>query len=68
MLEDSEEYICLINDEEQYSLWFAWKEIPSGWKQIGPKDSKEEVLKYIKTVWTDMRPKSLRSYMDKITL
>ena len=65
MSEDNEEYICLINEEEQYSIWFAWKEIPLGWKQVGPKGSKEEVLKYVKEVWTDMRPKSLREQMDK---
>lgn len=28
--DDEEEYICLINEEEQYSIWFAWKEIPLG--------------------------------------
>ena len=26
--EDDEEYICLVNEEEQYSVWFAWKEVP----------------------------------------
>jgi len=60
MSEDNEKYICLINEEEQYSIWFAWKEIPLGWKQVGLKGSKEEVLKYVKEVWTDMRPKSLK--------
>ena len=63
--EDNEEYICLINEEEQYSIWFAWKEIPLGWKQVGPKGTKQEVLNYVKEVWTDMRPKSLRKQMDK---
>ena len=62
--EDTEEYICLINEEEQYSLWFAWKEIPSGWKQVGPKGKKEKVLAYVKENWTDMRPKSLREKME----
>ena len=62
MTEEQEEYICLINDEEQYSLWLAWKDIPSGWKQVGPKRaSKEECLAYIKDVWKDMRPKTLKN-------
>jgi len=43
--EDDEEYICLINEEEQYSIWFAWKEIPLGWKQVGPKGKKRRSLK-----------------------
>jgi len=66
--EDNEEYICLINEEEQYSIWFAWKEIPLGWKQVGPKGTKQEVLNYVKEVWTYMRPKSLRDQMDKAEL
>ncbi len=37
----------------------------TGWRQVGPKGGKEEVLKYVKEVWTDMRPKSLREQMDK---
>ena len=63
--EDNEEYICLVNEEEQYSVWFAWKDIPLGWKKVGPKGSKEEVLKYVKEVWMDMRPKSLKKEMAK---
>ena len=66
--EDNEEYICLINEEEQYSIWVAWKEIPLGWKRVGPKGTKQEVLNYVKEVWTDMRPKSLREQMDKTVL
>ena len=49
------------NEEEQYSIWFAWKE-------VGPKGTKQEVLNYVKEVWTDMRPKSLREQMDKAAL
>jgi len=67
MSDTHEKYICLINTEEQYSLWFAWKAIPDGWKQVGPTGSKEECLEYIKKVWTDMRPKSLREKMDQLT-
>ena len=58
---ENEKYICLINQEEQYSLWPAWKKIPPGWMQVGCAGPKEEVLKYIKKVWTDMRPKSIRN-------
>lgn len=65
MEEDNEEYICLINEEEQYSLWFSWKKIPLGWNQVGPTGNKQVCLNYIKEVWTDMRPKSLRNHMDK---
>ncbi len=66
MSELKEEFICLINDEGQYSIWFSWKEIPLGWKKVGPKGNKDDCLQHIKEVWTDMRPKSLRELMDKI--
>lgn len=65
MSENHQDYMCLINEEEQYSIWFAWKEVPIGWKQVGSKGTKEECLSYIKEVWVDMRPKSLREKMDK---
>ena len=63
--EDNEGYICLINEEKQYSIWFAWKEVPLGWKRVGPQGTKQEILDYVTQVWTDMRPKSLREEMDK---
>lgn len=63
-IEDEEEYICLVNEEEQYSIWFSWKDIPVGWQKVGPTGRKQEVLDYINEVWTDMRPKSLREKMD----
>ena len=50
--EDNEEYICLINEEEQYSIWFAWKEIPLGWERVGPKGTKQEILNYVPVLLT----------------
>ncbi|RKG65324.1 MbtH family protein [Corallococcus sp. CA054B] len=62
---DEAEYIVLINGEEQYSLWFAHREIPGGWKRVGPRGSKEACQSYLKEVWTDMRPKSLRDALAR---
>ena len=53
----------VLNDEEQYSIWPVEKEIPLGWKKAGKQGSKEVCLEYIKEVWTDMRPLSLRKQM-----
>ncbi|MBT4880040.1 MAG: MbtH family NRPS accessory protein [Alphaproteobacteria bacterium] len=66
-MEKSEEFICLINIEGQYSIWFSWKEIPLGWKQVGPTGSKEDCLRYIRENWTDMRPLSLQKAMNNDT-
>lgn len=62
--EDTTIYQVVINHEEQYSIWPADREIPLGWKATGPSGRKEECLAYIKEVWTDMRPLSLRKKME----
>lgn len=54
----------VVNHEEQYSLWPSYRENPPGWREAGKSGSKEECLAYIKEVWTDMRPLSLRQKMD----
>jgi MbtH protein len=58
--EDTTVYRVVINAEEQYSIWPEYKEIPAGWHDVGKQGSKAECLAYIKEVWTDMRPASLR--------
>ena len=55
----------LINHEGQYSIWPDWKAIPGGWRDIGVLGSKKSCLEYIEKVWTDMRPLSLRRFMEE---
>jgi MbtH protein len=61
---DGDLFIALINEEEQYSIWPAKKEVPAGWKPLEFSGSKAEVSAYIDQQWTDMRPASLRRAMD----
>ncbi len=61
--EDTNIYKVVVNQEEQYSLWLAQRENPLGWQDAGKSGSKAECLAYIKEVWTDMRPLSLRQRM-----
>lgn len=61
--QDSTIYEVVMNDEEQYSIWPAWKDIPLGWKTVGKNGPKDDCLAYINEVWTDMRPLSLRQQM-----
>ena len=63
--EDTRTYKVVVNDEEQYSIWFADREPPLGWREVGKSGPKAECLAYIKEVWTDMRPLSLRRFMDE---
>jgi MbtH protein len=58
-------YNVVVNDEGQYSIWPAHKEIPLGWATDGTAGSKDECLRHIDEVWTDMRPLSLRREMDE---
>jgi MbtH protein len=61
--EDTTIYTVVINHEEQYSIWPADREPPLGWQEVGKQGLKAECLAYIKDVWTDMRPLSLRQKM-----
>ncbi|MEO1373940.1 MAG: MbtH family NRPS accessory protein [Cyanobacteria bacterium J06635_10] len=66
-MEDTTIYTVVISDEEEYSIWFEYREIPYGWRSAGKTGTKQECLEYIKEVWTDMRPLSLRQKMDAPT-
>ena len=59
-IEDVTVYKVVMNHEEQYSIWPVDRESPSGWRDIGKSGSKADCLAYIKDVWVDMRPLSLR--------
>jgi len=50
----------VVNREGQYSIWPARRALPSGWRDAGKEGTKQECLAFIKEVWTDMRPLSLR--------
>ena len=60
-------YKAVVNHEEQYSIWPAYKDLPAGWKYAGKEGKKEECLAFIEEVWTDMRPLSLRQKMEAST-
>lgn len=62
---DGDLFRVLQNDEEQYSIWPAAQTIPAGWRSVLEPASKQDCLTYIEANWTDMRPKSLRDFMEK---
>jgi MbtH protein len=62
--EDATIYNVVVNHEEQYSIWPVDKDLPAGWRSVGKSGSKQECLDYIKEVWTDMRPLSLRKQAE----
>ncbi|MFJ9348186.1 MbtH family protein [Streptomyces sp. NPDC101237] len=61
MQQNSQQWLVVVNDEEQYSVWAADRSIPQGWRAVGVSGPKEDCLDHIERTWTDMRPLSLRS-------
>jgi MbtH protein len=62
---DNRVYRVVLNDEEQYSIWDADRELPAGWHAEGTEGSRQHCLDRIDEVWTDMRPASLRRRMEQ---
>jgi MbtH protein len=67
MFEDDNdrEYTVVRNDEGQHSIWPVSHDLPAGWEPVGRSGVKSDCLAYIRQVWADMRPKSLREQMDR---
>jgi MbtH protein len=55
----------VVNDEDQYSVWPAHRELPAGWTAEGTEGDKEVCLARITTVWQDMTPRSLRGRLGR---
>jgi MbtH protein len=53
-------YRVVVNDEQQYSLWPAHRELPAGWLAEGTGGDRESCLARITEVWHDLRPLSQR--------
>lgn len=60
---ESGEFLVLVNNEDQHSLWPTFSEVPAGWQiKFGPA-SRTDSLTFIEENWTDMRPRSLKEAM-----
>jgi MbtH protein len=57
--DDNAQYLVLVNDEGQHSLWPVFVDVPDGWETVFGEAPRQECLEYIETSWTDMRPRSL---------
>jgi MbtH protein len=60
---DGRRYLVVVNDEEQYSVWFSDQELPAGWRAEGTTGDRAHCLEHIERVWTDMRPRSVREHL-----
>ena len=64
--DDGRLYRAVRNDQHQYSIWPADRDMPPGWRGDGFSGLKADCLARIDEVWTDMRPLSLRKKMDEM--
>jgi amino acid adenylation domain-containing protein len=54
-------HIVIVNDQEQYSIWPAGRELPDGWRTVGARRTREACLDHIEQIWTDIRPRHART-------
>jgi len=66
--EDTTTYKVIVNHEEQYAIWPEFKDIPAGWRYGDKAGAKADCLAYIKEVWVDMRPLSVRQKMAQTAI
>lgn len=63
--EDNRTYKVVVNHEEQYSIWFLERPNPLGWNDVGKSGTKQECLSYIKEIWLDITPLSVRKQLQQ---
>lgn len=63
--DDEAQFLVLVNNEGQYSLWPAFAGIPAGWDRIFGPSERESCLAFTEREWMDMRPLSLRDFMNE---
>lgn len=59
----TEQHLVVVNDEDQYSVWPAGRDLPAGWHAEGFTGSRDACLAHIEQVWVDLRPRSVRLRM-----
>jgi uncharacterized protein YbdZ (MbtH family) len=65
--DDNGSFFVLVNDEEQHSLWPEFAEIPAGWRTVHGPAARTACLEYIEDNWTDIRPRSLRERLARVS-
>jgi MbtH protein len=57
-------FYVLVNDEEQYSLWPVFADVPDGWRVVFGDSDRSSCLDYVERNWADMRPRSLQEALQ----
>ncbi|RJQ72969.1 MbtH family protein [Pseudonocardiaceae bacterium YIM PH 21723] len=54
-----EQFLVLVNQENQHSLWPGFADVPEGWNTVFGPGPRQEALDYVEQHWTDITPSSL---------
>ncbi|MDF6045870.1 MbtH family NRPS accessory protein [Streptomyces sp. JH14] len=57
---DQPVHTVVVNEQEQYSVWPDLVAVPQGWRETGRRGTHAECLEHIESVWTGLRPLSIR--------
>jgi MbtH protein len=63
--EEPSAFKVVVNDDGQYALWPAERDLPLGWAEGGMEGSKPDCLAYVESVWTDMTPRRLAAQRSR---
>jgi MbtH protein len=61
------DFRVLRNEEDQYSLWPDFLDVPAGWTVEHGPAARAACLEYVERVWVDLRPRSLVVAMEQET-
>lgn len=57
--DENADYVVLVNQEGQHSLWPSFAATPVGWDLVFGEATRKQCLEYVEKAWTDMRLASL---------
>ena len=57
--DDSRDYLVLVNDRREHSLWPADIPVPPGWRTAHTEDTRRACLDYVHAQWADPWPARL---------
>lgn len=57
-------FCVLTNDEGQHCLWPDFVDVPAGWSVAHGPTERTGCLDYVRSHWTDLRPRRLAEQLD----
>lgn len=54
--DDRHQFLVLVNDARQYSLWPTFAAVPEGWATVFGPDHRDACVAHVEATWTDLVP------------